>query len=247
MSAKLRILYTTFMQFFPIILVLTSLNLVWSASWTWWLTSFIIIFFMSVYGFSIGFHHTFAHRTFRFNSIIETFLMYLGTCATLVSPLTWSVSHAAHHRYVDTEYDPHSPNHLRWKILFYYNHIPSKTSLVPVRHLLKDRRHQWLDSNLGYWLTVLSFPALSYSIGGLTGLIFIWALPTFCVLWTGIVFALAHSDIHDENNKASNSKFLWILSLGDGNHKKHHSDYRYVGKFHRLCAYALGGKSNVNY
>lgn len=242
---KLRLIYHTFMQYFPVVLILFASQLVLSASWPWWLACFITVFVMNVYGFSLGFHHTFAHQTFQFSRPIETALMYIGTCATLVSPLTWSISHAAHHRHVDTKNDPHSPKFLGWKILFYYNHIPTKTSLLPVRHLLKNKIHQWLDSNIGYWTTVASLPVISYLVGGLAGLIFIWAIPTFCVLWTGIAFALAHNDTHDQSNSASNSLFLSILSFGDGNHKKHHEKYTYVGKFHRWCAYAIGGKSNA--
>lgn len=241
MSLKLRSIYQTFMQIFPVILILFLYPAVLSSNWIWWIVCFIITFIMSVYGFSISFHHTFAHQTFRFKRPVEIALIYIGTCATLVSPLTWSVAHAAHHRYVDTVDDPHSPSNLGWKILFYYYHDSTKPSLLPVRHLLKDKMHAWFDSNLGYWTTVLSLPIISYLIGGLTGIIFVWALPTFYVLWTGIVFACAHSDYDDHRNKAANSKLLWLLSLGDGDHKTHHDNWGHVGKFHKLCAKAIGG------
>lgn len=231
------------MQYFPVALMLFSSQIIMSASWYWWAACLITIFVMNVYGFSLGFHHTFAHQTFQFKRPVEIALMYIGTCATLVAPLTWSIAHAAHHRYVDTENDPHSPSHLGWKILFYYNHNTTTPSLLPVRHLLKDRAHLWFDSNVGYWSTVLSLPVIAFLIGGLTGIIFIWALPTFYALWTGIVFASSHSDNLDNRNKASNSPLLWVLSIGDGNHKKHHDNWHYVGGFHKLCAKLIKGKT----
>lgn len=243
MSMKLRLIYNTIMQYFPIVLILFGFQVIASANWIWWVVCLITIFVMNVYGFGLGFHHTFAHQTFQFKRPVEIALMYIGTCATLVAPLTWSIAHAAHHRYVDTENDPHSPSHLGWKILFYYNHNTTKPSLLPVRRLLKDRAHLWFDSNIGYWTTVLSLPVISFLIGGLTGLIFIWAIPTFYVLWTGIVFALAHDDDSSTHgHKAKNSLLLGILSFGDGDHQTHHSNWSYNGWIHRQCAKLLYGK-----
>lgn len=240
MLYKLRLIYHTAMQYLPIVAVWWAL-FISGAGIGWWIASAVVIFVLNVYGFGIAFHHTFSHRTFTFNRPIEIALMYIGTCATLVAPLTWAVTHMAHHRYVDTEDDPHAPSTLGWKILFFINHVPKKYSALSCRHLIKDKAHLWFDSHIGYWTTVLSFPLLCFLVGGLYGLVFLWAIPTFYLLLTGMIFALAHyGETNEFGHKARDSWVLSLFSFGDGNHLKHHSEWNYTGWFHRKCALLIG-------
>jgi stearoyl-CoA desaturase (delta-9 desaturase) len=225
------------MQYLPIILGFVYFDKIVSSSIMWWIVSVIFIFILTVYGFSIGQHHTFAHKTFKFSKTIETALIYVATCATLVSPITWTMAHFAHHKFVDTIDDPHSPKHLGWKLLFYYNHNTRNPSLLPVRHLLKNKIQLWVDSNIGYWTTVLSFPIICFLIGGINGLLFAWAFPMFYILWTGIIFTLSHfGEDNEHGNKSKNNFLLTVFSFGDGDHKTHHLDWAHVSKFHANCA-----------
>jgi len=234
------------MQYLPII------ALIWAifysgASLEWWIATAIISFIMTVYGFSIAFHHTFAHRTFKFSKPVEYILAYIGMCATLTSTICWALGHDAHHRFVDTPNDPHSPNHQGWKVLLFYNHVTDKPNRLRIRHLYKDPVHMWLDTDLGYWTVILSYPLISFLIGGLYGLVFLWALPTFYLLTTAMVFTFAHYGEENEyGNKAVNMLLLWLCSMGDGNHKKHHAQWDYVGAFHRFCALLVGKENKVN-
>ena len=240
MLYKLRLIYHTSMQYLPLIALWWAI-FVSGAGIGWWIACAVIIFILNVYGFGIAFHHTFSHRTFIFKRPIEIALMYIGTCATLVAPLTWAVAHASHHRYVDTEDDPHAPSVLGWKILFFINHIPKRHNVLTCRHLVKDKIHLWFDSHVGYWITVLSFPLLCFLLGGIYGLVFIWAIPTFYVLLTGVVFSLAHyGDTNEFGHKARDSWILGLFSFGDGNHLKHHTEWNYTGWFHRKCALLIG-------
>lgn len=231
------------MQYLPLVALWWAI-FVSGASFWWWIACALTIFILNVYGFGIAFHHTFSHRTFTFSRPIEIALMYIGTCATLVSPITWAVAHMAHHRYVDTESDPHAPSFLGWKVFFFINHVPKKSSVLPCRHLIKDKAHLWFESHMGYWITVLSFPLLCFLIGGIYGLVFIWAIPTLYLLLTGTVFALAHyGETNEFGHKARDSWILSIFSFGDGNHLKHHTEWSYTGWFHRKCALLIGRES----
>lgn len=237
---KLRLIYHTTMQYLPLVLLWWAIFYSQVGIW-WWIACAITIFIMNVYGFGIAFHHTFTHRTFKFNRPIEIALMYIGTCATLVSPITWTVAHNAHHKYVDKDGDPHAPSVLGWKILFFLNHDTKKPNIASCRHLLKDKIHLWFHSHKGYWTTVLSFPLICFLLLGFNGLVFIWAIPTFYLLLTGIVFALSHNgETNEFGHKATNSWILSIFSFGDGNHLKHHTQWNYTGWFHKKCALLIG-------
>ena len=241
----LRGYYNTSMQYLLII------PLIWAiffsaAPITWWIVCLFMAFMLNVYGFGIGFHHTFSHKTFKFNRYIEILIMYLGTCATLTSPLSWAIAHDSHHRYVDKDGDPHSPSILGWKVLFFHNHKTKRPNFLTSRSLFKDKVHIWFDSHIGYWTVVLSLPIISFLLFGIYGLVFIWAIPTFYALLTGVVFALAHSgEINEYGHRAKNSWILNLFSFGDGNHKLHHSNWSYTGKFHEWCALLVGKKNST--
>jgi stearoyl-CoA desaturase (delta-9 desaturase) len=232
---QLRMLYLTALQFLTLPVAFVYFDL------SWLLLLLVSYFILNVFGFSISFHHTFAHKNFTFYRPVELMLMYIGTCATLVSPIAWAYTHNTHHRFTDTEKDPHSPKYLGWNIIFYFYHVNKHGSLVSIKHLLKDKIHRWLNATAGFWLVVLSFPLTIFIIGGFEALLHIWAIPTCMVLWTGIIFVSAHNDESD-SNKASNSWLLNLVSIGDGNHKKHHSNWTYVGELHKICASIIGGR-----
>jgi fatty-acid desaturase len=243
-TLNIRSVYHTMMQYLPIVAI------VWAIFYSgagigWWLASAVISCILTIYGFSIGFHHTFAHRTFTFPKPVEYILAYIGMCATLVSPISWASGHDAHHRFVDTQDDPHSPKHLGWKVLLFYNHTTDKANSIRFRHLYSNPVHIWLNSNLGYWTVVLSYPVIALLIGGINGLVFLWAIPTFYLLLTAMVFVLAHYGEENEyGNKAVNALFLWVFSMGDGNHEKHHAQWDYLSALHRKCAVLIGAECN---
>jgi len=238
---KARGYYNTLMQYLPIPILVWAV-LYSNAGWGWWITSLVVSFILTVYGHIIAFHHTFCHRTFKFNRVIEIILMYIGTCSTLVSPIVWCSAHGAHHKYPDTELDPHSPKHHGWKIFFFMNHIPKKPDFFGCKHLLKDKAHLWFNSDIGYWTTVLTYPLISYLLFGLYGLVFIWAIPTFYVMLEALFSLFAHrGETNEAGHKArDNDLLLFLVTFGDGNHKSHHKNWNYIGKFHRFCALLIG-------
>lgn len=79
------------------------------------ITYAIAIFFLSMFWTYLVAHHIihigYAHRTYR-----DTLLDKLKTIPVLISglgsPLSFSASHRRHHKYPDTEKDPHSPKHI---------------------------------------------------------------------------------------------------------------------------------------
>lgn len=237
-----RLLYTTFLQYFLLIPVILAFFI--GASYIWWIMAIVLAFIFTHYGLNIAVHHTFYHRIFKFPRIVEIILMYIGTIAIAASPLSWSTWHGAHHKYADTDRDPHSPHHLKWRVLFFCLHRLDKVDMMSVRHLIRDPAQRFFDSNVGFWSMTLSYPLIVTLLFGLKGFIFLFSIPVFYSLFVLLIFVtIAHTGPFQEKSKrAVNSWFLNLVNFGDGNHKDHHTNYNECGKFVELCAKLIGGK-----
>jgi stearoyl-CoA desaturase (delta-9 desaturase) len=76
----------------------------------WWLMS--VFFWGVVYiiiGNNIGLHRFFSHNHFALSKPVEYLLLWIGCMIGLGGPLSYSITHLVHHKYSDTERDPHGP------------------------------------------------------------------------------------------------------------------------------------------
>jgi len=71
--------------------------------------SFLLFLAWHVFGTSIGYHRLLTHRAVKTFKPIEYFFVAGGYLALEGSPIWWATMHRAHHRYSDTELDPHTP------------------------------------------------------------------------------------------------------------------------------------------
>jgi|AGTN01.3.fsa_nt_gi Fatty-acid desaturase len=73
--------------------------------------SFVVLSIWHVMGVSIGYHRLLTHRSFVTFKPVEYFWVIGGYLALEGSPIWWACMHRAHHRYADTELDPHTPRY----------------------------------------------------------------------------------------------------------------------------------------
>lgn len=76
---------------------------------TFFLILTTIVIFSGMLGVSIGYHRFLSHKSFRAQRWFEILIVFLGIPAG--TPIQWAGNHRVHHRFVDTERDPHSPHH----------------------------------------------------------------------------------------------------------------------------------------
>ena len=72
----------------------------------YWLTAGI--------GITLGFHRLVSHRSFETPKWLEYILVFCGTLACQGGPMDWVGLHRMHHKYSDTEPDPHDSNQGFW-------------------------------------------------------------------------------------------------------------------------------------
>ena len=188
-----------------------------------------------------GFYHRyFSHKTFETNRIIQFIFAFLGASSAQRGPLWWASHHRVHHRYADTDKDPHSPkikgfiwSHFSW--FFSPDAFKTDNSLIP--DLLKFPELRWLNRSdmFAPALLALSLFILGHHLNQQSALyhtsgaqLLVWGF----FISTGLLFhatssinSLAHLIGHRSfttPDSSRNNFVLALITLGEGWHNNHH-------------------------
>jgi len=182
-------------------------------------------------GVGLGYHRLLTHRSFKAPKWLEYTLTIFGTLAVQDNAPKWVTTHRLHHRFTETERDPHSTRpgfwwaHLGWIIRGTANDHDAATIKKYVPDLMKDRFHVALAKF--YYLPLLVSGVILFLIGG-------WSM----VLWgvfARVVFGwhstwLVNSATHlwgtrdfETKDDSTNHGWIAILTFGEGWHNNHHA------------------------
>jgi stearoyl-CoA desaturase (delta-9 desaturase) len=225
------------------------------AGWQMWnwalrpsdLIVFGILYPLTGFGVTVGFHRLFTHRSFNTGPAVRGVLGALGSAAIEGPLISWVADHRKHHACSDQEGDPHSPHHghgegwrgtlkglyhahLGW--LFIHTQRGSKDRFA--RDLQRDPVSSFIDRTFFLWAVAgfLAAFALGWGIsgelvGGLTGM-----------LWGGLVrmFVLHHVTYsinslchmfgrrpYETGDESRNLAWLAIPTFGEAWHNNHHA------------------------
>lgn len=200
---------------------------------------FLFFYFVTGMGITAGYHRHFAHKSHDAHPVIQLFYLIGGAAVLQQTALQWSNVHRFHHRYSDTELDPHNI-----KNGFFYAHmgwIFQKTDLSDdrsmVADLLQNKYCVW-QQKYYWWLVLIFGVGLPTAIGALIGRPlggFLWGFALRMVLQNHVIYSinsLAHTwgkQTYSTKFEARDSWLLAIISNGEGFHSFHHrfaSDYR---------------------
>ncbi|XP_032525965.2 acyl-CoA Delta(11) desaturase-like [Danaus plexippus] len=213
------------------------------ASWKTLLFHFII-FVLAAIGVTAGAHRLWTHRAYKAKLPLQIILMLMNTLAFQNTVIDWVKKHRLHHRYSDTDADPHNATRG-----FFYSHVGW---LLVKRHEEVRRREKLIDMSDIYDNPVLTFQK-KYAVPFIGTLTFV--LPTFIPMyffgetfWTAwhltvlryilnlngtfLVNSAAHmfgNKPYEEHIKPSQNLFVSFVSFGEGFHNYHHVfpwDYR---------------------
>nr|POF14269.1 acyl-coa desaturase [Quercus suber] len=194
---------------------------------------------MTGFGIVGGYHRLWAHRSYNAVEGLKYFYALAGGAATQGSVLAWSRQHRAHHRYTDTEKDPHSIAKGFWHAHMGWLFVEQPDFRdINVRDLLADPVVVWQHENylwivLGMSLVLPTALAGSFWGDAMGGFVFAGLLRTFIFQQsTFCVNSLAHwaGDQPFGDEKSARNHFLTaIVTFGEGYHNFHHmfpSDFR---------------------
>jgi stearoyl-CoA desaturase (delta-9 desaturase) len=185
------------------------------------------------------FHRYLSHKTFQTSRIVQFVFVLIGTMSAQRGPLWWAAHHRYHHRFTDTEHDPHSSTYGFWysHLGWFLNDYNFATRKEVVKDWLKYPELVWLDRfsliivlltavsiyALGEWLAVV-YPSLATS--GLQLLVWGFVVSTVLLIHATLcINSLAHlygSRDFETEDQSRNNLFLSIITLGEGWHNNHH-------------------------
>jgi len=185
-------------------------------TWYWLLAIFMYAMYAG-FGTVVTMHRLLAHKVFKTHWLVRNAGAFFGTVGSLLTPLEWVQQHLDHHRYNDTDKDPHSPKILGWKaLLFCFHH--QGTGKVAVVRLAKEPLmrflHRW------FYAILISYILLLYFVGGIPLVTFAWAIPCLMALWGQILIVFRHN----ENGPTNAGWLICLLTFGENNHVRHHQN-----------------------
>lgn len=171
------------------------------------------IIFVGLCG-TVFYHRVVTHKN-PVSERMERFLLFLSWIGCSGSALGWAGTHRAHHRWSDTERDPHSPQHHGlWKTYWWSSGDTNIVRLVP--DLLRKPLYVWQHNN--YFRVLLAVHLLAVLI---LPFALYWALlitPAFLMWFAGSTINVWGHDSNGPVNRA----LLGFLHGGEGWHKNHH-------------------------
>ncbi len=205
----------------------------------------VILYTVTGFGITIGYHRMFTHSGFTSRRPLRITLAVLGSMAVEGSVTSWVATHRRHHMFSDHSGDPHSPYrygdhgaallrgiafaHLGW---LFVSDASSAERYAP--DMLRDRDVQRIDRL--FPVLALASLAIPFGIGFALSGTLVGALTA--LLWAGLVRmaflhhvtwsvnSLCHTFGRRSDGTADRSTNLWplaIVSLGDNWHNIHHA------------------------
>ncbi|XP_055381758.1 uncharacterized protein LOC129612239 [Condylostylus longicornis] len=193
---------------------------------------------LSGLGTTMGAHRLWTHRAYKANAPMRFVLAIFQAMAYQRSILTWSRDHRSHHKFCDTDADPHNStrgfwySHIGWIMMKKHPDVVEKGKLIDMSDLEADPIVMWQDK---YYYVIMPligfvFPAVSAY--------YIWGYPfehcfLICSLlkWLYVlnvsffVNSAAHlwgTKPYEKTVSSRESPLVIALAIGEGYHNFHH-------------------------
>ncbi len=182
-------------------------------------------------GVGLGWHRLLTHRGFVTPKWLEYLLTALGTMSVQDSPDKWVATHRIHHKFTETDKDPHSTRpgfwwaQIGWIVWGTAQDHDEKTLKRYVPDLMKDKWHILISRF--YYVPLIISAFILFAIGGWT--MVVWGVFARVVVgWhtTWFVNSLSHiygDKPHETNDDSTNNWFVALLTFGEGWHNNHHA------------------------
>lgn len=206
-----------------------------------WLTLAYSILGMYASGLGVtgGTHRLWSHRSYKASWPVQFLLMALQTMAGQNSIYTWSRDHRVHHKFSETDADPHNIKrgfffaHMGWLCCKKHPDVKEKGKLIDMSDLeanplvMFQHRHFWWLSALFTVLVPTMVPVLLWGERFWTSFVFSFMIRYLITLHgTWLVNSAAHyygSRPYDVKIEARESPYVIYNGLGEGFHNYHHT------------------------
>lgn len=209
-----------------IIGIFTMINL---SAYSWLFATLFFWIMLSGLGIATGFHRVYSHQCYSPKPWLDNILLICGTLACQSSSLTWVSTHIGyHHRYADTEKDPHTPVKGTWYSFMGWTYSPIVNNINHRYSVKLLRKSNHIFFHKHYFKIVWLFVLLASIIFGWKSILFGYCIAaTISILQDNLVNVLGHSPKlgyrnFDTKDVSSNFLPLGYLGWGQGWHNNHH-------------------------
>ncbi|XP_054736876.1 acyl-CoA Delta-9 desaturase [Anastrepha obliqua] len=200
-------------------------------------------------GITAGAHRLWSHKSYSASLPLRILLIFLFTIAGQRDAYTWALDHRIHHKFSETDADPHNANrgfffaHVGWLFLTPHPKVIEKRKVIDMSDLENDKVVMFQRK---YYIPL--FALLSIALPVLVPCYF-WKENWWISFWINFnlrftctlnaaffVNSVAHMwgrKPYDKNISSVESRFVAFLALGEGWHNYHHVfpwDYK-TGEF----------------
>ncbi|XP_025404998.1 acyl-CoA Delta(11) desaturase-like [Sipha flava] len=198
----------------------------------------IFMYQVSLIGITAGAHRLWSHRSYKAKWPLRVILMICNTVAFQNHVFEWSRDHRLHHKYSETNADPHNANrgfffsHIGWLLCRKHPDIMDKGRGIDVKDLLADPIVAFQKKYYKFLMPMLCFiiPTLipvycwgeSWSNSWFVAAMFRY---TFSLNITWLVNSAAHmwgGRPYDRFINPAENITVALLALGEGWHNYHH-------------------------
>jgi len=183
-----------------------------------WTTTTAVIAFVTyiciMLSVTMGYHRLYSHNSWKCPKPLEYVLLFFCHIMMIGPAITWAANHREHHKYVDTDKDPHSPHYRGW-MLAYFGQVLITINFKYARDLLKNPMHRLQVKY--YWHVIIAYAGILAVIDPMA-LLYAWLIPAgFAKLIGSLVFTFSH-----RGKKPHSDTWVGLITLGEGFHDIHH-------------------------
>ncbi|XP_032667128.1 (11Z)-hexadec-11-enoyl-CoA conjugase-like [Odontomachus brunneus] len=189
-------------------------------------------------GVALGAHRGFSHNQFKMSKTLKFILLFLQTMSGQNSLYNWVRDHKLHHKYSDTDADPHNASrgfffaHIGWLLVSRHPLLLEKQRQVDMSEFKSDKliMFQYNYFLQIYFVVAVLFPVAipmyfwNETLWSSFFVAYLWQYVTnLHIAWTINSFAhLGSIKTYDKRIRANQSLFTWIVTIGEGWHNFHH-------------------------
>ena len=161
----------------------------------------------------------------------ELVMLFFAHIMMVGPAILWVATHRAHHKFTDTDKDPHSPL-FKGYLYAHFLQVFTEPNVKWAGNLLRDNLYR---AQVKYYWEFIAVYALILALIDPFALIYAWLAPAgFAKLIGSLVFSYSH-----RNGAAHNDLIVGLLTFGEGFHTLHHETQRET-LFHPLD---IGGRT----
>ena len=200
---------------------------------------YVVLGLCSAFGVTAGAHRLWTHRSYKAKLPLRVVLMFFNCLAMQNSILVWSRDHRLHHKYTETDADPHNANrgfffaHVGWLMMLKHPQVLIKGRNIDLEDLKRDpvvafQARYYLPLCLLFCVVIPSLvPWYFWNEPGHTSFLFLFAFRYITSLHcTWLVNSAAHlwgERRYDTHSKTADNPIVCYAALGEGYHNYHHA------------------------